>query len=214
MTLASEWTVEALGYAAAAMVFVTFCMKSMLLLRLAGIASNVAFLLYALTADLVPIMVLHGALLPLNVLRLVQMEWEIRRARAAREAPPEKRRFDWLMPMASRRELAPDEAVFHKGEQADSLFVVDEGFVYLPESGVTVGPGSLLGEIGLFAGDRQRTASAISVGRAVLGEISERRLRELCFDNPRFSYELTCLITQRMIENVQRAEGTGKPVAG
>ena len=41
-------------------------------LRLTAIASNVAFIAYAWLNGLTPILLLHGALLPLNVLRLVE----------------------------------------------------------------------------------------------------------------------------------------------
>jgi|HubBroStandDraft_2_1064218.scaffolds.fasta_scaffold526991_2 hypothetical protein len=62
------------GYIASALVLATFSMKSMRTLRVVAIASNVAFILYALVADLHPILVLHAILLPLNIVRLAQME--------------------------------------------------------------------------------------------------------------------------------------------
>ena len=67
---ADALTVDALGYLAAGIVFLTFCMKTMLTLRVIAIVSNVAFIAYALAAGLTPILVLHGALLPMNVMRL------------------------------------------------------------------------------------------------------------------------------------------------
>lgn len=68
------------GYIASALVLATFSMKSMRGLRLTAIASNVAFILYALVANLHPILVLHVVLLPLNIYRLAQ----IKRASAVR----------------------------------------------------------------------------------------------------------------------------------
>ena len=61
------------GYAASLLVFATFYMKSMVPLRLVGIASNLAFIIYALIGGLTPILLLHGALLPLNILRLLAL---------------------------------------------------------------------------------------------------------------------------------------------
>jgi len=66
-------SVEMVGYLASALVFATFCMKAMLPLRLIAIASNVVFIVYGHLGDLTPIMLLHAALLPLNVCRLCQM---------------------------------------------------------------------------------------------------------------------------------------------
>jgi len=65
---------DADGYVASALVLATFSMKSMRGLRVVAIASNVAFILYALVADLHPILMLHATLLPLNIVRLAQMQ--------------------------------------------------------------------------------------------------------------------------------------------
>ena len=73
---------DACGYVASALVLATFSMKSMRPLRITAIASNIAFLLYALNMHLQPIFILHGILLPLNIFRLVQIE----SARAAHKA--------------------------------------------------------------------------------------------------------------------------------
>lgn len=67
---------NAIGYIACTLVLATFSMKSMWTLRITAIASNVAFILYATVAHLLPILILHAILLPLNLLRLRQ---ELRR---------------------------------------------------------------------------------------------------------------------------------------
>ena len=59
-----------LGYAAAGLVLATFSLRSMAGLRSAAIASNVMFIAYAISADLIPILILHVLLLPLNTWRL------------------------------------------------------------------------------------------------------------------------------------------------
>jgi hypothetical protein len=51
--------------------FLTFYMKGMVPLRVIALCSNVAFLIYAGTLDLVPIFLLHAALIPINLRRLV-----------------------------------------------------------------------------------------------------------------------------------------------
>ncbi len=61
-----------LGYAAAGLVFVAFYVRSITALRSVAIASNVMFIAYAGTADLMPVLILHALLLPLNVWRLRQ----------------------------------------------------------------------------------------------------------------------------------------------
>jgi hypothetical protein len=65
-----QW-VDFAGYVASALVFLTFYMRGMVALRLVALCSNVAFLIYALTLQLAPIVILHGALIPVNVCRLI-----------------------------------------------------------------------------------------------------------------------------------------------
>lgn len=65
--------VDATGYVAAALVLATFCMRSMWKLRWIAIASNLAFIAYAVLANLGPVFALHALLLPINVVRLEQL---------------------------------------------------------------------------------------------------------------------------------------------
>ena len=53
-------TVEGIGYLAASLVLATFCMKSMDALRLAAIASNLAFIAYGYFGHLSPVLLLHA----------------------------------------------------------------------------------------------------------------------------------------------------------
>ena len=77
--------VDILGFAAAALVLLTFGMKTMLPLRLFAIASNVLFASYGFLANIYPVMLLHLALLPLNVMRLVQLRRLIANIRSSQD---------------------------------------------------------------------------------------------------------------------------------
>ncbi|HLG46999.1 MAG TPA: hypothetical protein VKY24_12225 [Reyranella sp.] len=70
------------GYLASILVFGTFYMKRMVPLRLTAIASNIAFIAYAWVCGLTPILILHAMLLPLNLVRLVQQQRQMAKARA------------------------------------------------------------------------------------------------------------------------------------
>jgi len=63
---------EALGYLASLLVLATFCMRSMVMLRVVAIASNLAFFGYAALAGIDPVLFLHALLLPTNTYRLVE----------------------------------------------------------------------------------------------------------------------------------------------
>jgi hypothetical protein len=83
--LSGGWDRDMSGYLASALVLATFCMKSMRGLRAAAIASNFAFISYAVVADIRPVLILHAILLPVNVFRFVQIE--IGRMAALRAEP-------------------------------------------------------------------------------------------------------------------------------
>ena len=71
----SDWlprAVDLLGYGAGALVLLAFSLRSLIALRSVAIASNVMFIAYAVDAHLQPVLVLHAALLPVNVWRLRQ----------------------------------------------------------------------------------------------------------------------------------------------
>jgi hypothetical protein len=59
------------GYVASSLVFLTFYMKGMMPLRVVALCSNVAFLIYGGMLHLVPIFMLHAALIPINARRLI-----------------------------------------------------------------------------------------------------------------------------------------------
>jgi ABC-type glycerol-3-phosphate transport system permease component len=69
-----------IGWLASGLVFATFCAKRMLPLRALAITSNIAFISYGYTDALWPIVILHSAMLPMNVIRF-------REAFLARGAP-------------------------------------------------------------------------------------------------------------------------------
>jgi hypothetical protein len=59
--------IDVLGYLAAVFVGLTFCCQSMLLLRSFAIVSNLCFIAYGWAAQLMPVLILHCAILPVNI---------------------------------------------------------------------------------------------------------------------------------------------------
>jgi CRP/FNR family transcriptional regulator, cyclic AMP receptor protein len=60
------------GYLAAGFVLATFCTKRMARLRALAVVSNIAFIGYGYLGELWPIVILHAAMLPVNMHRLRQ----------------------------------------------------------------------------------------------------------------------------------------------
>jgi ABC-type glycerol-3-phosphate transport system permease component len=78
------------GWLASGLVFATFCAKRMLPLRALAITSNLAFISYGYTGALWPIVILHAAMLPMNVIRFREAFLAARGVptRRAAAAPP------------------------------------------------------------------------------------------------------------------------------
>src|SRR3954452_15517615 len=200
-------TAEVAGYVAAGLVFATFYMRTMIPLRLVGIASNLAFLVYSWLAGLVPIFVLHAALLPLNMWRLMQIRTLVREVRKAAAGDL---LVEGLLPFMSPRRAGIDAVLFRRGDTALEMFYILSGAVRLQELGTTLGPGAMLGEISLFAPGRQRTATAVCTTDVELLAITADQVMQLYYHNPRFAFHVIRLITGRLIENLRRVE----PAAG
>jgi len=66
-------TSDLIGYSASNLVLLTFVTKDMRRLRTIAIFSNIAFIAYGALAWLPPVLCLHLALLPLNLVRLWQV---------------------------------------------------------------------------------------------------------------------------------------------
>ena len=66
--------IDGVGYAAALAVLGSFCMSTIVSLRILAIISNVLFALYGVLAQLYPVFLLHSILLPVNVFKLVRIK--------------------------------------------------------------------------------------------------------------------------------------------
>jgi hypothetical protein len=74
--------IDFIGYLAALTVLATFCMDTIVPLRGLAIASNVLFILYGIAGHLYPVFFLHAVLLPVNIVKIVQVRLQVRRASA------------------------------------------------------------------------------------------------------------------------------------
>lgn len=190
--------VDILGYAAALMVFITFCMKTMIWLRIAAAASNIAFIGYGLGADLYPILVLHVVLLPMNLFRL----WEnLVLARRIRKATREDPTVQMLLPFMRPLDVKSGETVFRKGDEADRLFYVQKGTIRIEEFDKFIEAGDVFGEIGLFSRNQSRTATARAIGDVELCEIDRETVLRIYQEHPEFGLILARLVTDRLVEN-------------
>lgn len=199
------------GWLASALVFATFFMKTMIPLRLVALASNVAFMTYALLGlpygvfgRLYPILVLHACLLPLNVIRLRQLRGLVRAVRTISDEGA----LEALIPYMKTESRAAGEVLFRRGDQAQNLYMIQEGRVVFPEIGKRVEAGPVFGEVGLFAPQGKRALTAVCEVDCRLSMITKDKTLELYYQNPRFGMFLIRLVSDYARENVALVAGT------
>ena len=195
--------VDLLGYAAAAAVIGTYSMKTMIPLRVVGIASNFLFIAYGAATAAYPVLVLHLILLPLNCLRLREMLVMVRKVS---EATRGNLSLDWLKPFTTSRPCREGEIIFRAGDAAHHLFFIVSGEYRLSEGDIVVGPGTVVGELGFVEPNNTRTMTFECIREGVLLAISYHDVRVLYFQNPQFGFFFLRLVTQRLFRNLDRAQ--------
>ena len=116
--------IDLLGYAASASVLATFCMSTMVPLRVVAICSNVLFIAFGMFAHIYPVFVLHIVLLPVNIARLIQLLRLIQNVKAAGAGDLSVAR---LIPFMSRRIVKAGHVLMRQGENADSMYYLVSG---------------------------------------------------------------------------------------
>jgi len=204
------------GWVSAVLVFSSFFMRTMIPLRMVAICSNGAFITYALLGvhegvfgRVLPILVLHAALLPLNVVRLRQLQGLLRAVQDC-DAHDTIRS---LVPYMNTETHPAGDVLFRKGDPADRLFVVERGRVRFPEIGKVVASGEVFGEVGVFARENVRTLSAVCADDCRLHTITGDKALELSYQDPRFGLFLIRLVAGLVVENQGLARPTLTPTA-
>jgi CRP/FNR family transcriptional regulator, cyclic AMP receptor protein len=203
----TEW----LGYVAAALVFATFSMKTMVPLRVIGIASNVLFIAYGYLHPAYPVLVLHLALLPLNLWRLRQMLTLVRDVQASNDSDLD---MNWIRPFTTTRDMAPGQVLFRKGEAANEIIFIMSGSLRIPELGIDIPPGEVVGELGMLSPDKVRTQSAVCVDGGQILIITYDQVRQLFFQNPKFGYYFMQLSARRLFDNMKRMQAEIETLRG
>lgn len=202
-----------LGCIAAGLTFATFLMKNMVPLRAIALASNISFVAYGYVESLLPVVILHGVLFPLNILRLLEIRKLVSDIESAAADSPVAQ---WLLPHMSRRTVAAGTTLFSKGDVAEQMFYVHSGNVRIVEYGDLLGSGTLIGEVGLFAPDRRRTQSVVCDSDCQLYSLSQEGMYRLYFQNPKLGFHLMRLIVGRLMRDsaARRAESQPAVLAG
>jgi CRP-like cAMP-binding protein len=105
--------------------------------------------------------------------------------------------------MQRRRYLA-GEVLFRRGERADTLIYIASGKLTLVEIDKPVGPGDLLGEIGLFSPENIRTQTLRADTDGELYDMTGEALFQLHYQNPKLGFYMIRLVIERLLKDVER----------
>jgi CRP/FNR family cyclic AMP-dependent transcriptional regulator len=199
--------IDAIGYLASALVFVTFCMRTMIPLRIVAIASNLCFVAYGFFGHVYPVLFLHLILLPMNGWRTIEMMRLVRRVQAASKGDLS---IEALRPFMTNSRCTVGDILFCRGDDGDRLFFILEGELEVEESGNMLRPGSLFGEIALFSPTHRRTQTARCLTDVELLWITEKSLAQVCYQSPAVSFHLLRLIAAHLLGDVRRLEAERK----
>jgi CRP/FNR family cyclic AMP-dependent transcriptional regulator len=191
----------AIGAVAVVLTIASDLMRRMVPLRALAIAANATFAVRStINHDYVDL-TLQVGLFCINAYRL----WDLRRLIVAIEsAKADAPLTDWLLPYMRKKTYAAGTTLFNKGDDAHFMVYIRTGTVRIVEAGLTLGPGALVGEIGIFASHRKRTASIVCETKCVCYTMTDEAIHLLYFQNPALGFYLIRLIVQRLLQDLER----------
>lgn len=191
-----------LGFIGAALMVASYLMKSMMPLRLVALAANVFLVAYAIINQSWPTMALYLAMIPINLKKVNEIRKLVAAMATARADTPVA---DWLLPHMTRRQARAGDVLWRKGDASTEMVYVHSGELLLVEHDTVLGPGSLVGEIGLFSPDNQRTGSIACRTDCTLYSLSSEGVAKLYFQNPKLGFHLMRLVVERLRRDAERA---------
>jgi CRP/FNR family transcriptional regulator, cyclic AMP receptor protein len=176
------------GFIGAALTVASYLMKSMLPLRMVALSANVFLIIYAVQGGSWPTVALYVAMIPINLKKVVEIKKLVRAIENAKADTPVS---EWLLP--------------NKGDKATEMLYVESGQLKLLDYDESIGPGSLVGEIGLFAPDNRRTRTIVCATDCTLYSLSAEAMAKLYYQNPQLGYHVMRLIVARLMHDIEVA---------
>lgn len=201
--------VEAIGYLGTALTISASAMSTMIPLRIIALLASCAVITYGFLIDSMPVVLTELIQIPFNAFRLWQM---LRLVRDVEKAADGDLSLDWLRPFGSERPFGVGEVLFKKGDPATEMYYVESGVFKIPEYGIEVRQGGIVGELGLLSPGNTRTASLVCVeaGRALCVSYSD--VKQLYYQNPEFGFYFLKLTSERLFQSAQ-LDKARKPAA-
>ena len=194
-----------LGLVGALLSIVSYTMKNMMGLRMVALASNTLFFAFGIIEGSLPSIVLNLVLIPLNLIRVIEIRQLVHDIEHSMGDSPVG---EWLLPHMSRRRVSRGEWLFRQGDLADEMYYIHSGVVGIPDLQITLGPGTLFGEIGIFSPASRRTQSTRCDVDCELYVMSRADVQRLYYKNPKLGFHLMRLIVARLLLDIERKTAT------
>jgi CRP/FNR family transcriptional regulator, cyclic AMP receptor protein len=199
--------IDLLGYLAAALLIAAFSSRAMVPLRAIAVAGCGVLVAFALIAETWPILALSGVLLAINVFRLWQSRWLLRKVK---DASPAGLRFDLMIPGMERVVARRGQILFSKGDAATAVYYILSGAIKLVDHGTVLRKGEIFGEMAMFTVNGRRTDTAICATDAELATIDESTVWRALQDSPEFGlYLIQRLVERSNAPGAVRADSAG-----
>lgn len=182
----------------------SYTMTTMIPLRIFGILTNVALIGFSFMTGHWHTLIVHSILLPLNSYRLHQM---LQLVRDVKRSVNSDLSMAWLKPFMTERQCEAGEVLFYKDEKAEEMFYIVSGRYRLVEMGIEVPVGTLVGEMGMLSPNNKRTGTLECIESGLALSVTYRQVEELYVQNPAFGFYFLRLVSARLFENLNRAEG-------
>jgi hypothetical protein len=209
MHLDAFW-VELIGYLGTAATAASFSMRTIVPLRIAAILSSIFFVFYAMLIGSLPMLISELIILPLNGIRLVQDLRLTRRIERATSEEVDGETFTWLAPFGSSRSYRAGDRLFQAGDTADNLLLISSGRFRLVEADIVLGGGKVVGELGFLSPDNKRTMTLECLEDGTATTVGYSDIKQLYFQNPKFGFFLLKLVSERLFQNLARANGVAR----
>jgi hypothetical protein len=197
----------ALGFLGAALMLASYLMKSMLPLRLVALAACVCLALYGWIGAAMPTLVLYGLLVPINA----KKAWQVRQLiKAIERAKGDTPVAEWLLPNMTKKQVAAGTTLWRQGDVAQEMLYLESGTVCLVEHAELLGPGVLIGEIGVLSPDNRRTLTIRCETDCTLYSLSAEQMAQLYYQNPALGFHVMRLVVQRLSHDVDKARSAAR----
>lgn len=190
-----HWLTELIGFIGQGKLFLSAWMTRIIPLRLLSISAGIFTGVYACFTGFWPALLLAVLQLPVNLLLLRSARRamaDIAKANSPDHAASILRRY------GLEERAKAGEVLFKRGDQASALHLIEAGTVLLPELGIRLKQGDVLGEMGLFSRGNTRDQSAICETDVTMTTLGREAFHHVHDAHPEIGFALMSLIRRRL----------------